>query len=350
MKLPSKLTVARRFVQLSVVVAMLCLPAMARYSSYVNSSAIDRHLERWQGSLQGQWLDAIDSTVRLLPGTEVEHGMVSSRAPEGVLAYTKGIGGGPWSLELGPLSISDPLVVAEHIAATKTLLIPLMVGAVIPLLATLLFGRVYCSWLCPAGLLFEMTDKVRTGIRRLGVKPREARFNRKTKYTLLGAGLILAVVLSTPVLGAIYPPAVIGREIHNFVFTLFDRAEYGRSGWSAEGLSWMVLALAAVSMFEVLMSRRWWCRYMCPGGALYSLVGSARPVRVKLDPTTCTECTHCTKVCPMGLNPMRGEMGRECDSCGLCIAACSEGSLGYGFGLASLPPSEKSQTTRSYSE
>ncbi len=93
----------------------------------------------------------------------------------------------------------------------------------------------------------------------------------------------------------------------------------------------MSLIIVGIALFEVAVSRRWWCRYVCPGGALYSLLGAARPIRVKLSESKCTSCGDCVVACPVGLNPMRDKMGIECDNCGVCISHCHDDALGYGL-------------------
>ena len=89
-----------------------------------------------------------------------------------------------------------------------------------------------------------------------------------------------------------------------------------------------------IVLFEILISRRWWCRYVCPGGALYGLIGWARPVRVVHATGKCTRCAACVRVCPVGLNPMDDRMGRECDNCGLCVSNCKDKALNYGIRLS----------------
>jgi ferredoxin-type protein NapH len=158
---------------------------------------------------------------------------------------------------------------------------------------------------------------------------------------LLAIGLGLTALLAVPVLGYVYPPAVLSREIHDFVFALFDRAEHGRFGLWLGGTSWMTAVIGSIVAIELFVSRRWWCRYVCPGGALYSLLGTARPLRVKLRHERCTECALCVAACPMGLNPMKNEMGVECDNCGVCISSCEDDALGYG--VASVGSREASK-------
>ncbi|MEE8311851.1 MAG: 4Fe-4S binding protein [Candidatus Binatia bacterium] len=322
---------ARRCVQLGVVAFILLIPAVARYHNYVAAREIDRVLERWEGTVAGTVIAGIDRTVRALPGGEKERVGEMQRDRDRALAVAQTMRGGAWSAQIGRLSMTDPLAVAEAVVATRRVPWVLVAGLLVPLAVTLLLGRVFCSWICPMGLLLEMSDKLRRVLRFLELHPRNLLAARSTKYVLLATGLLLAFLLSMPVLGYVYPPAILSRELHDLVFNVFDRAELGRFGVSLQGLSWMMLIIVVIVVVEVTVSRRWWCRYVCPGGALYSLIGHARPVRVKLYSKECTQCALCVAVCPMGLNPMYDQMGTECDNCGVCISACDDDALGYAL-------------------
>jgi len=346
------LQVARRIVQLGVVVMMLTVPAMARYHNYVAAREIDRALEKQEGTLPGHTLAAIDTVMRSLPDGEIERAGTYQRNRKQVLSYAQQLRGSVWSAEIAGVSLTDPLAAAESVVASRRFPWVLAVSVAIPLVVTILLGRVFCSWICPVGFLLELTDKLRNGLRFLEVHPRNLRAARGTKYALLVVGLVLSAIVAAPVLGYVYPPAAASREIHDIVFTAFDRAELGRTGFSLEGASWMLFLLAAIVAIELAVSRRWWCRYVCPGGALYSLLGRARPVRVELRVDKCTECAQCVTACPMGLNPMRDEMGMECDNCGSCISSCNDDALAYGLRLgtrttpaaAQAPQHERSMT------
>ena len=333
---PHPVQVLRRVVQLSVVVIILLVPAVARYHNYVASREVDRVLERWDGTFAGSVIAGIDTAVRMLPGGEGERVGEVVRDRDRAMGYAQQLRGGAWSAQVGPLSMTDPLGAAESVAATRRFPRVLAVGLVVPLILTAMLGRVFCSWICPMGLLLEMTDKLRGALRFLELRPRDFRAARATKYALLVAGLVLAFVLSMPVLGYVYPPALLSRELHELMFHIFDRAELGRFGVSLRGVSWMALVVVAIVLVEVTVSRRWWCRYVCPGGALYSLIGRARPVRVKLYEKQCTQCAGCVVACPMGLDPMRDRMGAECDNCGVCISACNDDALGYAIDVPLL--------------
>lgn len=326
-----KLQVLRRSVQLFVVFVLLALPVVSRYSNYVAAREMDKHLERWEGTLQGRIMAAVDTAFRALPRGETERVGEIVRDDKQVQAYTQGFRGGPWSAEILGVSMSDPLAATESIVARKKVVGVVLISLVVPLVATALFGRIFCSWICPMGLILEMTDKLRNLLRFLEIRPKNVRFTRGTKYVLLATGLVIAAIASVPILGYIYPPAIVSREAHDFVFGIFDRAEEGQFGFWAGGLTWMSLIILGIAAFEVIVSRRWWCRYVCPGGGLYSLVGAARPVRMKLVESKCTHCGDCVVACPMGLNPMKNRMGIECDNCGECLSHCHDDALAYAF-------------------
>ena len=326
-----KLQIARRLVQFLAVAMLLGVPAVSRYTNYLAARELTGNLKRWEGSLQGKTLAGIDSAFRALPGGEKERVGQIVRDREAVLEYAQALRGGPWSLQVGPISMTDPLAVAESMVARKKASSVLWIGLAIPVVVALLLGRVFCSWLCPMNLFLELTDRVRGVMRFLELPPKDMRFSRWTKYVLLGAGLLLAGWSAVPVLGYVYPPAMIGREAHELVFGIFDRAEKGQFGFWAGGLTGVSLVILGIALFEIFLSRRWWCRYICPGGALYALLGAARLIRVKLKKEACTKCGHCVPVCPVGLNPMADRMGLDCDNCGLCISYCGDNALGYGL-------------------
>jgi ferredoxin-type protein NapH len=340
-----RLQIARHTVQVAVLLSLFLVPALARYHNYVSAREIDRVIEKWDGTIPGRVVLTVDSVLRRLPGGESERAGVMQRDDERVIFYAQQVRGSVWSAELGPISMTDPLAAAESVSASGHFPAVLAVGLVIPVLVTLLLGRVFCSWICPAGLLFEINDRLRSGLRFLEIQPRNLRMARSTKYGLLAAGLLLTVVLAVPILGYVYPPAVLSREIHDLVFAAFDRAEHGRFGLWVGGMSWMTVVILSIVAVELFVSRRWWCRYVCPGGAIYSMLGSARPVRVKLRHEQCSECTLCVAACPMGLNPMKNQMGIECDNCGACISSCHDDALTYGLGLQGMVGGEQGESS-----
>ena len=108
-----------------------------------------------------------------------------------------------------------------------------------------------------------------------------------------------------------------------------------------------LLWVLALLFFEVFFSRRAWCRYACPIGLTYGVVGILSPVRIKYKLEGCFHEGDCRKVClvPHVLDTViKGRavepevpLGPDCTRCGLCVDACPTGSLSFEVkGLSKL--------------
>jgi polyferredoxin len=88
----------------------------------------------------------------------------------------------------------------------------------------------------------------------------------------------------------------------------------GLAGWI------VIAALAAASLFI----QNFWCRYLCPYGALMGLAGLASPLRIRRDRDWCIDCARCAKACPSQLPVDRlvSIRSAECTGCLECVAAC----------------------------
>jgi len=298
-----KLQILRRTVQACVCVLLIALPLLSLYAHYRAARSIDdpQLMIGFRGAAVTQalhpYLDRMDD-------------------PQGFLDANKGT---LWSMKVGGVEWTDPLAVVEMTAATKRFHWPLIASAVLPILLALLLGKVFCSWLCPAYVMFELTGKLRSLLRFAEISPGEVRFSHRNKYVFLVVGIALAAVFSGPLFALIYPPAVVSRALHAWVF--------------GTTLTGMVVLLGAMLAIELLVSPRWWCRTMCPGGALYGLLGWFRPVRIKLRMEACTGCKECIPVCEEGINPITQSGSLECDNCGVCIRHCGDKALYYTLGL-----------------
>ncbi|RMD99177.1 MAG: 4Fe-4S binding protein, partial [Deltaproteobacteria bacterium] len=80
--------------------------------------------------------------------------------------------------------MTDLLAGAESFVASWNFTVAFWTGLLLPLLLTLLLGRVFCGWICPAGFLFDMTAKVRTFVKFLEIHPPSLRIWRGNKYVL----------------------------------------------------------------------------------------------------------------------------------------------------------------------
>ncbi len=218
------------------------------------------------------------------------------------------IKGNTWSATLFGLKLSDPLAVAGQIAATLAVYWPFVLTSAIPVAFTVILGRFFCGWICPATFLYELNTNFGLALRRLGFRLGGRRFDRRLKYLVLVVGLLLSALSGAMLMALVYPSAIIGREIYYVI----------AQGAFGAGMVFFVLTL----LFDLLVARRGFCRYLCPGGALYSLLGRFRAVRIQRDVDQCNDCMKCNGVCEFGLDPMRDGFGQECNNCAACIAVC----------------------------
>jgi polyferredoxin len=187
------------------------------------------------------------------------------------------------------------------------------------LAASWIFRKSFCSWLCPVGTLSEYLWKL--GRQTFGhnfVLPRKLDVAlRGLKYLLLGLFLYAVGSMSVDGIRAFLEgPYGIVDDVKMLNFFRF----LGLTG----GVVVAVLVIASVFV------RNFWCRYLCPYGALMGLAALASPLRIRRNPVSCIDCGKCAKVCPSTLPVDRliSIASAECTGCLECVATCpAEGAL-----------------------
>ncbi len=213
----------------------------------------------------------------------------------------------------------DPLAAFQVILSSKIIMVNLIIGVVTIFLIYLMFGgRSFCSWICPYHWLAELGEKIHQILKKKKIIKNHT-FDRKIRYYFYGLFLVLALITGFTVFETINPVAIISRFI-------------------VYGPSLMLLWVMALLIFEILFSRRAWCRYFCPVGVSYQLIGLMSPLRIKWDRENCSNCKRCQSVClvPHVLNDSVNQGKSEyvnasdCTRCGLCVDICDDEALSYG--------------------
>jgi ferredoxin-type protein NapH len=292
----------RRILQVSIIILLIIIPILSLYGVL----AQNYRLLTVEGTSWQKVFNLIDSTLNKI-----------TYEPVKVVDNIKG--SFFWSFTIYGYNISDPLNVVGSVFGSKSIYWPIIKSSIILVILTVPLGRVYCGWICPMYLVFEMSGKLRKLLNLIGIKSKSIAFSRWNKYAMLFVGATFSYILGVQVFSFIYPPTIFNREIIHLIY-------YGSVGIG-------IVTLLLIIVIEVSVSKRAWCRYFCPGGALWSLMGSKRLLRVKRDASNCDNCAECNKVCEFGLSPMMDQTGMECDNCGKCIANCHSKALGYKIGL-----------------
>ncbi|MCU7837146.1 MAG: NapH/MauN family ferredoxin-type protein [gamma proteobacterium symbiont of Taylorina sp.] len=217
--------------------------------------------------------------------------------------------------------------------AHKVILINLLIGVVtVFIMWIILGGRTFCSWICPYHLLAEWTETLHLWLFQRGWA-KNYTFHRGVRSVFYVIFALLALVTGYTVFEFISPTGILSRAII-----------YGPT----MALVWVALLL----LFELLLSRRSWCRYVCPIGITYGIVGVFSPLRITYDLTDCKHEGDCRNVClvPHVLDltiknrstDIEVGLGADCTRCGLCVDACPTSSLTFEFrGLSQRPKKEE---------
>lgn len=176
-----------------------------------------------------------------------------------------------------------------------------------------LFRKAFCSWLCPVGTLSEYLW--RTGLKIFGKNFRLPRWVdiplRGLKYLLLGFFVWAVSSMSAAALAAfMQSPYGIIADVKMLNFF----RHIGETGLIILG------GLALASVFV----QNFWCRYLCPYGALLGITSFVSPVRIRRNGSACIDCAKCAKACPSALpvDKLISIKSAECTGCMECVAVC----------------------------
>ncbi len=246
----------------------------------------------------------------------------------------------------------DPLLALSSIISSRTF-ITTFIWAFLLLALTIPLGRVFCGWVCPLGTLLDLTSYVTKN--KMGKSLKKL---QPLKYYILFF-LLVGAIFSTQLIWFLDPLAIITRSLTLSIFpivTLLFSSIF--SGLFSLGLlqdfllkihsllsstllpeqltffrfsGWILLILLVILGLEFL-SRRFWCRNLCPLGALYALFSRYQVLRRRVDPD-CTRCGQCQKLCKMDAIPddFRSTNDQECILCWDCVKDCPETVTSINF-------------------
>ena len=190
----------------------------------------------------------------------------------------------------------------------------------------IVLGRAVCGFLCPFGFIQELLHKIPT-----------PKFHLPKWITYIKYGLLAVFVIIVPAVGV----NEIGTRIPSFckficpAGTLEGGLPIISTHPELRAVIGSIFTLKACILVIVLVGSvlvsRFFCKSMCPLGAIYGLLNRVSLYRMKVDTAKCVSCGSCSRGCPMDVNPAANPNSAECIRCGKCVTACPAEALKIGF-------------------
>jgi len=212
-------------------------------------------------------------------------------------------------------------------------LLPQFIEVIVIIPVTVFLGRFFCGWMCAFGALSDfithISDKVIKKKRKFS--ERTDAWMKYIKY------VVLAVVIVA---------------VWSFNVTLFNSA----SPWDAFGmlatfgkapdLSFVItnLTIGFVILVCIIVAslfiKRFFCRYLCPLGAIFAITSKLRITKIKKPSEHCGKCRICSNSCPMGISLYKMDIvnSGECINCMKCITACPRGNTIFTVAKSDVRP------------
>ena len=253
----------------------------------------------------------------------------------------------------------DPLVTISNALSSHALYRGLLWSLVI-LIPTIFLGRFFCGWVCPLGSVHHFFSQLRSGRKRGKQLIESNRYKgwQTTKYYLL-IFLLMAAIVGTGLVGWLDPISLLMRSLGLSLLpainygcnALLRQLEHSHSGGLQALGAALHFILGALLSFKQAYFRqgmllglififllalnfritRFWCRALCPLGALLGIVSRWSILSLVKTPEHCKDCNRCLLACQGADDPIGGVSWRrsECHLCLNCLEACPEKGLTF---------------------
>ncbi len=241
-----------------------------------------------------------------------------------------------WQLRGWPVNLFlqlDPLAAIATILSTHTLYSNL-VWALITIVLTIILGRFFCAFVCPFGSLHHFVGYLAHRKKKTAEKIRLNQYRKaqNTKYIILIICLTMAAFpLSTKSLqtGLLDPLPLFTRSINLFLLPVFDAAGITAVNQRVYEGALLIMMVFFVLILLNLLIPRFFCRFICPLGALMGIISRFSLFRIGQNENKCRECRFCEKSCEGGCEPAGKIHHSECVLCFNCMDDCIHGTITF---------------------
>ncbi len=220
----------------------------------------------------------------------------------------------------------------------------LVVGAIL--------GRFMCGWICPVGFMQDIVTSIKGRVTQ--VQRRTQNYWVRLKYLLVLLAFILSISLALALyygtgtdyrtgLGdfapglfvAITPEGTLFGTLPTLIAGLVKAVNPQSFLSSVPALTWLNIIILIGFFYAAWQVPRFWCRYICPVGAIMAVFQKNSLLGIHRDPVKCADCKECQDACPMQVPILDLDYKKfndsECILCFACVDACPGGALSPKF-------------------
>ncbi len=197
-------------------------------------------------------------------------------------------------------------------------------------ITTFIVKKGFCSWVCPIGLLSDILAKLNSlSFKQKVILPIWADvFLRSIKYGLAGF-FVWSIFYKMPI-----------QSIEQFIQSPYNRFADIKMLYFFTHISNTALSVILVLFLLSFLIPYFWCRYLCPYGAVLGMFSFLSIGKIKRDSTNCTNCGRCEKKCPslIKIRQKKSIHSSECTACMTCVKNCPEKqTLGFSLSPGNKP-------------
>jgi polyferredoxin len=241
-----------------------------------------------------------------------------------------------WQLRAWPINWFlqlDPLAAIGTILTTHTLYRPLL-WALVTVALTIIFGRFFCGWVCPFGSLQHLVGFLGNRKTKLAKRIQLNKYRKAQciKYLILIFFLFMAAF---PSIGAtlqtgLLDPIPLAARSFQLLLSIADRTVNFVSATPRfyEG-AWLILLIFFTAVLLNLLIPRFYCRFICPLGALFGILSRFAIWRIGKNQSECSNCKLCDRSCEGGCEPSSNIRISECVLCFNCRQDCKDQIISY---------------------
>ena len=237
-----------------------------------------------------------------------------------IAAYLHQVNGGGKSPSIHALCPFGGLESLYQVFTTGSFISKIFAGTMIlfgiTIVLAILFRRSFCGLICPFGAIQEFFAKIGQKIfkRKFIIPSKIDKPLRYLKYIIL----IITVFYAWKTAGlwmSPYDPWSAYAHLPEGLVSVWGESAVG-------------LIILGITIIGSLLYDRFFCKYLCPMGALYGIIGKISPFKVVRNENACISCGKCNKVCPMNIDVQHTKevKSAECINCQTCVLNCPKAS------------------------